>query len=186
MPYHYFIGIFITLEVGKMDEKTQKKIERNQKIIDYNRQVLYKLNRKKEYAYLNTLFTDEVRELYLKIMKFLSGKNTNNEQFKIKIHLSTSQIIKLRGKGSENTANRYINLLCAMGLLKKVTQDKHDIEKLTKINQSFLEELNSPYIEPINTFEFFKLTDEKLEAIEQRCKVLVEHKIKKRIYLKSL
>lgn len=176
-----------------MEEKTKKKIERNKKIITHNRKVVYSLNRKKkQYPYLNKLFTGEVRKLYLKVMKFIVGKNTNNENFRIKIHLSTSQIIDLRKKGSESTANHYINFLCAMGFLRKIPQDrlpdklkKYGFEpRLTKTNRTFLKKKKlecpeNPYFEPINVFEIFKLTDERLAKIEQRCRVLDEHKITK-------
>lgn len=145
-------------------------------IIERNTKRLYRIPRK--YKYLTKLFQGEIRSLYFGVMQHIKDQDLYRVNGKECFHLTTSEIVKIRGKGSQNTANRYINFLCAMGLIRKLSQIKY--QNLTKINEKFLKGKKDTIL-PMNTFYFYAFDPEgeRLEEIEARCKDLVVQKVTK-------
>ena len=150
-------------------------------IITKNNKMLYRLPKPKKYPYLSKLFQDDIRKEYVSIMHYIKAKNTyhptpfEGEGNKLLFHLSSYEFVRLRGKGTYGTANRHINFLCAMGLIRKYKQREN-----TKINHNFKK--NKPYFfKGMNTFYIlsFDPNGERLAEIEARCRKLSQHGVTK-------
>ena len=140
-------------------------------IIERNTKRLYRIPRK--YKYLTKLFQGEIRSLYFGVMQHIKDMELYRVNGKECFHLTTSEIIKIRGRGSQDTANHYMNYLCAMGLIRKLSQRNGN---LTKVNEKFLKGKEKT-VAPINTFYFYAFDPkgERLEEIDARCRDLVVH-----------
>lgn len=157
-------------------------IKRAREIINQNRYIIYHLPKK--YPYLGQILAnDKVKSTLLQIYKFISDKDIIIYKHKYEFFLSTKQIMKIRGKTGEGTANRYINYLCCIGLINKQYQHldyngEEEKTELTNINFDFMvENADRPINRPINTFYFRLYSDKELNRLEQRAKLLIQNNI---------
>lgn len=145
-------------------------------IIKNNSKQLYKISKKK-YPYLYSLFQNDkkLRKLYFSLMNYMEKVDMYKYNYQKSFHISTKQITKIRKATGNGTASRYMNFLCAMGLIRKHTQDTdpQNTAGLTKINKDFMKGKPEKY-RPINTFYIYSLGKDgkRLEEIEERCKRL--------------
>lgn len=85
--------------------------------------------------------------------------------------LSTDKLIRIRGKGNAATANRHLNILCAVGLFKKLYQDTGDPDGLVKGNRDFLN-YRAEVKTPMNAIRIPKWSPEFLQTVEERARIL--------------
>jgi hypothetical protein len=148
------------------------------KIIEDNRQKLYHLSKKK-YPCINHYLNTSLYDTLLKTMKFIKKVRVIIEKGKYIFFIDSIRLTyAVRKKnGGTGTSNRHINLLCAIGLLNKLPQNK-DEEDTLRINKDFLRKqatLASPRkIAPINTFYFKPYTEQELQRCEERASRLMQ------------
>lgn len=110
-----------------------------------------------------------IKKTLLAIYKFALGVEPILNNNRYILFLDTKKISKLRGyKNSRARSNHIFNLLCAIGLLKKVT----DTSELIAV-QNTRGERGSPS----NAFTIYRYTKKRLEAAEQRASRLLEKNI---------
>lgn len=137
--------------------------ENGQKIVAENIKILYKLPKK--YKNINTALSPVLREALLKILNFCKNNTPIIYEQKYCYFLASRWTItyKIRRKSTVSVSNRYLNYLCAMGLLRKVLQvGDHKIN----INWEFL--LETDYKRPINVVTIYRYTPEYLGKVEAR------------------
>ena len=98
--------------------------------------------------------------------------------------IPTPLLSRIRGKKSEGVSNRHLNYLCAMGLLVKVPQstetDIVSMQLLTDANREFMKQKvpeDANMLHPMNTIRIPKWTPTRLDAIEERTRLLLDNGI---------
>ena len=146
-------------------------IERGQRIAQENIERIYRFP--KEYGttkdYLEK-YNGSLRRTLLSVLNYIKDKQIIIDKHRYEFILDNNALTyKVRKKqAGRATSNRHINMLCALGLLKKVYQSK-DKDILLKINADFLQKGAK---RPINVFSFHAYTDQNLQKIEERAKRL--------------
>lgn len=118
----------------------------------------------------------QVRRTLLQILRFLKnlylapdGENhIVIDQHRYEVFLSNSKLAYgIRKSSGTGTANRHLNLLCALGIFQKIPQNE---ENRLRVNDNFKRE--NPNLREINVFSFRELTDRELHRIEERAERL--------------
>lgn len=150
-----------------------RKIDTVRETIEYNRKVLYHVPAK--YKYLNHYLNSSIRDTLMAVYKFVDAGNIMviDNQYTFFCDTSTLTHKVRRKETGRATTNKHMNLLCAIGLLKKKEQNRENENKLTEINKIFLRE-NPDKKYPINFYSFVKYTDVKLKWMDTRAKRLYE------------
>lgn len=125
------------------------------------------------------------KELLYKILHYIADKELIYD-YDLNTHifyLDTRTISKLMFDSTYSKSNRYINYLCAIGVIKKVNQPivpikdfrnfYREIEHYNPITKRFLENNIFNSI-PINFFYLPEYTNEYLQEIEQRAKKIID------------
>lgn len=142
-------------------------IERGQKIAQENIERIYRFP--KEYGttkeYLEK-YNGSLRKTLLSILNYIKDKKIVIDKHRYEFFLDNNALTyKVRKKQARRaTSNRHINMLCALGLLKKVYQSQNK-DILLKINADFLQKGAK---RPINVFSFHAYTDQNLREVEMR------------------
>lgn len=161
------------------------------KILEYNRKRLYEMPRK--FAVLEEALKPEVKDFLLKIIAYWLKKDCIAYGRHDMVYFLGTQkgTYEVRKKQTRGVTNRYINYLCALGLLKKLKQEItygydsynktarrfFNKRRLTKININMLRYNFDPDKEPYNTFELIKYTSEVLECCCERAERLLSKNI---------
>jgi hypothetical protein len=152
--------------------------ETAQKVIADNRKILYHIP--KRYKYLNYFLGEDeakftaLRMTLFAVYKFLSKKEIMMYRHMYVFMLDTDRLTyKVRKKAAGRaTTNRHMNMLCAIGLLRKEKQSiKDDI--LLNANRKFLKECHWRE-RPINVYSFRRYDKKQLEYMEERAKRLYD------------
>lgn len=169
------------------------KEERNKQartILEFNRKKLYKIAKKK-FRYLDECLDEYVKDFLLDIIAYWLKKDCiAYGSHPLVYFLGTAKATYVvRKKSSTDVTSRYLNYLCALGLLKKLPQNVDYTlpgkpcrrrymrkQQITIVNRNMMR-FKSFTINPINTFEVFKYTTEELEACNERAKRLLSAKI---------
>lgn len=163
-------------------------VKESKEILQYNRKRIYKLPKK--FEYLQLALEPMVEQLLLDIIAYwlkkdCIGYGSHGMVYFLSTHNGTYAV---RKKTTRGVTNRYINYLCALGLLKKLEQrimygyDQRERRYLRKniitiVNRNHLKYDKNQNLEPINTFEVFKYTTEVLEECNKRAERLLNAKI---------
>lgn len=157
-------------EIGK------KIIERNKYYINHT---------PKKYKYLRkALEHDGIRLLLLKILSFAIKHELFLYKQEYTVYIPTKILNKIRHRTTKATSNRYVNYLCALGVINKRYQkmiysdfERQATKDLTNISIAYQEKYWLSI--PPNHFYFraYYKNDE-LDRIEARAKRLIENKIK--------
>ena len=160
------------------EDKERIKEERRKQFLEEAKQIIEDNNKKlrripERYKYLRRLFDGDIKKLYFLIMGYIADKNIYPYWRKKSYHITTQTVVKLRKKSGEGTANRHLNFLCAMGVLQKYKEKRYATK--SRINGTVTYRKPPKYL-PMNTFFLVPLD---LEELDNRCKLLIEHKITK-------
>lgn len=162
--------------------------ERNslaKQILNYNRKRLYKLPKK--FPYLQEALTPVLQDFLLDIIAFwlkvdCIAYGSHNMVYFLGTQKATYTVRKRTTKG---VTNKYINYLCAIGLLTKLEQkilEGHNRRyfyknSISKVNINVLKYDRNYNKQPLNTFELIKYTTEFLENCNARAKRLLDANI---------
>lgn len=171
----------MTIEEGQEIIKNNLKVLQSKKLYKY-KAIVTLLNGDNRMSITPRQFIYKVFN-YVKDKELIEDLSTDNRVF----YLSTDRIMTAILKNPYHAkANRYINFLCAMGLIRKVKQPKitadgkniyQELKKYNEVNRSFL--FNNLYADtPINCFYVVPYTDEELNRIEERARRLIDNKLK--------
>lgn len=153
----------------------QQRMEAN-KILHYNRKRLYRIIETNKYSFLNEALAPEVRQFLLDLIAFWMKTKciafgSHDKVYFIGTKKGTYDV---RKKQTTSVTNRYLNYLCALGLLKKIEQPIPKMSGRTK--RRFMRKINisnvsrnimrykSTNIRAINTFDLVKYTPEVLKS----------------------
>ena len=157
----------------------KQRIEHSKEIIEHNRYLIYHLPT--EYKNLEKILQHQgIRDTLLKIFKYIKDKEIFIYRRKYVFFLDNSKITNIRGRTTESVSNRYINYLCAIGLINKQYQNLGEYgdtskTRLTDINLEFL--IDTKKRRPINTFYFREYTSKELKRLDSRAKQLLDNRI---------
>ena len=154
--------------------------ERAIQILKQNRELIYHLPA--GYPAINHyLGKGKLRETLLKILHFLqylyeSPDNKNHliiDNHRYEFFLSATKLSftvrGIRHESGRSTANRHINLLCALGIFRKIQQTERNH---LRINDNLREK--NPNSRYLNVYSFRELDQAELEEIESRAERLKE------------
>ena len=158
-------------------------------ILQYNRKRLYKLPKK--FSELQAALKPELMEFLLDTIAFWLKKDCIAfGKHPMVYFLGTFQgTFGVRKKQTKGVTNRYINYLCALGLLKKLPQivvfkyeqgrerKVYGKNNLSKVSINVLKYDKNLEKRGLNTFEVIKYTSEHLEECNCRAKKLLEQNI---------
>lgn len=149
--------------------------ENFKKIIEYNRQVVYRLPDKRVYAAINHYVQQNTRETLLRVLRFLSAREALMIEHKYVFFLTYSTMKKkVNPKNkTERSLNKYMCMLCCIGFFKKL--DTKTIRK-TDIYKNFM--TNNP--DAKNVIGFYSLcrwTNKELKQMEARAQRLQDAKV---------
>lgn len=154
-------------------------------ILDYNINRIYRLSSKK-YPELCRALHGEIGEFLRGIINFWRRKEsainsrTNDAVYFLGTQMGTRTV---RKKTTYGVTNKWLNYLCAIGLLNKIEQKvyytsaRRDLRTLTGVNRNLLSYNYNADVEPINTFKVEKYTEEFLCECNENAKKLHEHNI---------
>ena len=158
------------------------------KILEYNRKRLYEMPRK--FAVLEEALKPEVKDFLLKIIAYWLKKDCIAYGSHHMVYFLGTQkgTYAIRKRTTKGVTNRYINYLCALGLLKKIEQQifyGYDTKERRYFRKNFISKINinmlrynfDPEKEPYNTFELIKYTSEVLECCCERAERLLSKNI---------
>lgn len=157
----------------------KQRIEHSKEIIEHNRYLIYHLPT--EYKNLEKILQHQgIRDTLLKIFKYIKDKEIFIYRRRYVFFLDNKRITQIRGRTTESVSNRYINYLCAVGLINKQYQNigefgNVETTQLTDINYDFL--LDTGKRRPVNTFYFRAYTCKELCRLDNRCKRLIDGKV---------
>lgn len=149
----------------------RKNTESAKELIQYNKEVLYHIPAQ----YKNLLYyidpKQNKRNIPLRTTLFKILGNCKKRDLILVWHnmyvcaMSNDYLTEeVRGKTTKEVSNHHFNLLCAMRLLRKLTQtEQHQL----KINERLKEKY--PNQHPINVFSVQRYTPDLLDLIEERC-----------------
>jgi len=157
----------------------EEKTERARQILSYNLDVL-KTIREYKYPYLYWyLYKLERGELFgytEKLLLFVLARNCfplYRNQFRFFLDTTDNSIVvRGRGTGSNKTSFHLIKLLCALGVIRNVKQNKDVLMDLNKIIQQDKLIHQNKREKPVNFYAYRKLTGQRLREIERRAKRL--------------
>lgn len=154
-------------------KKTQEQVQKEaQELITYNINVIYHLSAK--YTNINFYLKGNVRKTLLKFYGFMKGKQIIKYSSKRYIFVIDNKRItqQVRKKlFTETSTFRYMSVLCALGFLKKIPQDKRDPDNLLQVNRNFFHD-NPEKRREITVFSFRRYDDRELARIETRAERL--------------
>lgn len=154
-------------------------------ILDYNINRIYRLSSKK-YPELCRALHGEIGKFLRDIINFWRRKESainsrvNDAVYFLGTQMGTRTV---RKKTTYGVTNKWLNYLCAIGLLNKIEQNvyytsaRRDLRHLTGVNRNMLSYNYNADIEPINTFKVEKYTEEFLCECNENAKKLHEHNI---------
>lgn len=156
-----------------MDKRAIRTVDGAREIIEHNINILYHLPKK--YVCLDRALKD-VRYDLLKLLRFCKDTEPIIWKQKYVWFIDNNRLTKVvRKRTTKPTSNRHFNFLCCLGALNKLKQTEN---QMTGVNMTFLlNEREKGKIRPINTFTVYRYTPKKLEEMDQRAAVLLEHKI---------
>lgn len=159
-----------------MEENTDpargKTIEHAQQMIQDNITRLYRLP--KRYQALSECLDDSLRHFLLQILRYIKDKRILVMNGRYCFYMDTTRMTTvIRRCGGRGTASRWTNFLCALGLINKLPQDAQDPNRLSRVNQAFLQEHPEKTV-PVNMFSISRYSDDYLERVEERARVLQE------------
>lgn len=155
------------------------------KILEYNIKRLYGLSFNK-YPDLYKALRGDVGEFLRNIINFWKSKeqailSINKEPvYFLGTYIGTRTV---RKKTTSGVTNKWLNYLCAIGLLNKIeqpisyTSNRRVLRRLTGVNRNMLSYNYNDDIEPINTFKVEKYTSEFLSECNKNAKRLNDHNI---------
>ena len=167
-----------------MDEHRQ----RAKAILNYNRKKLYKLPKK--FNHLQEALTPAVMSFLLDIIAFwLKVDCLAYGKHEIVYFLGThTGTYKVRRRTTKGVTNRYLNYLCAIGLLQKIKQiipEGYDQKErrffrkdcTARVNINLMKYDRNYKKEPFNTFELVPYTTELLQNCNENAKRLQDARI---------
>lgn len=167
--------------------KERKRDTENAKaVLRKNRNKIYKLSVNK-YPYLYRAIRGEIKDFLLDIISFWLSRNcciravtaTSRPLFFLGTYMGTYMV---RKKSTTSVTNRWLNYLCAIGLLSKEKQvihyawNRRHLVNVTGVNKKLLAYKDFK-IKPINTFKVFEYTSDVLQKCDERAKKLLDKKI---------
>lgn len=142
-------------------------------IIQYNREFLYHIP-KREYPNIYTCFKKypRLKELLYYIYREVDEKQTLPYKHMTSFIITNKKLRSIMHAYNDRQVNPQVNYLFALGVIRKLN-DK--LEGMSYIMEEWKKD--NPKKETMNTLILVKLTDEKLDQIEQRAKLLLERRI---------
>lgn len=163
----------------------EKAREQAKEVLNYNIKKLYRLSFKK-YPYLYKALRGDVGQFLRDIINFWRSKDKailcklGKPAYFLGTQMGTRTV---RKKTTSSVTNKWLNYLCAIGLLNKIEQPviyepyRRNLRQLTGVNRNMLSYNYNADIEPINTFRVEKYTEEFLCECNENAKKLHEHNI---------
>ena len=147
--------------------------ETGRKAIRDNRKILYHIPPRYEALRHYLSPHAPLRGTFFAVLKFILSVNVIIDDHKYLFFASTKKLAYgIRRRHGEQTANRHMNMLCAMGLFTKQGNQYRESEKLIQANKDFF--AKHPEAEyAINVFAYKRYTPKELDRIEGRCKRLM-------------
>lgn len=142
-------------------------------IIQYNREFLYHIP-KREYPNIYKCFKKypRLKELLYYIYREVDEKQTLPYKNMTSFIITNKKLRSIMHAYNDRQVNPQVNYLFALGVIRKLN-DK--LEEMSYIMQEWKKD--NPKKETMNTLILVKLTDAKLDQIEQRAKLLLERRI---------
>lgn len=125
---------------------------------------------------LRKILTPSLTETLRKLMLFAVKHQPMIDKNRSVYLLPASKVVRIRGRGTPATANRHLNILCAVGLLNKIEQSVWDIDALVSGNYEFFRHTPSG-LHPVNAVRIPKWEPEYLQTVEARARILNDHGI---------
>lgn len=149
----------------------KKSTESAKDLIQYNIETLYHIPNRYENLlyYIGTKRNKPFRTTLLKILRNCKDRDLILIWHNMYVCAMSNEYLteEVRDKTTKEVSNHHFNLLCAMRLLRKLTQTE---QRQLKINERLKEKY--PKRHPINVFSVQRYTPELLDEIESRCKML--------------
>ena len=143
--------------------------ERAKEVIKFNREVIYHLPPR--YEALTYYLTGALRETLFSVFKFILRNQVIMAKHKYLFFVDNKKLAYgIRKKHGEATANRHINLLCAIGLFTKQKPSRQS-DVINDVNKG-IRERNPKAKAPINAFSYRKYTPKELKRMEDRAERL--------------
>ena len=158
-----------------------KRVEAKE-ILAYNVKRLYNLSFNK-YPYLYRTLRSDLQKFLIRVINYWASRDNAilSRTGHVVYFLGTQKgTVEIRNKTTKGVTNRWINYLCAMGLLNKSEQPvirtprRRVLRNVTGVNRSMLAYSYNDRLRPINTFKVEKYTTEFLMSCDERTRKLQE------------